>query len=99
MKMHYFGDLSRAYSYKIIVASVIDGDTLRLGISYCSKDDKFNKKLGKEIAISRLNDPFILNYLGERTYKEIDRSIVDYLLDVKNPDWVRNFMEIESFLR
>lgn len=34
----------------------VEGDTINIGVSFCSVKDQFNRKLGRKIAIGRLNN-------------------------------------------
>ena len=39
---------------RVTVAYLVDGDTLEFGVSFCSPRDNFCRRVGREIALSRM---------------------------------------------
>jgi len=116
VKFKYFGDTSKAYTNVITVASelTIEKDNndsfyyyINFNFAFCNnsnkKEDKYNKSVGRDLALSRLKEnPHKINLCrvivkGDNdkykvikpTYKEIDDVILEYILkEIGNiPPW------------
>jgi hypothetical protein len=96
MKFHYYGDLSIAKSYKVVVASEYDqkSNTMRLGVAFVNKSDKFLKNIGRNLAIDRLQTkPYIFNPIGPFDFNSLKPQITGFLTAcVSGPSWFKRFM-------
>lgn len=104
-KFHYFGDRSAAYSNVITVATMVDGDKIKAGFSFCNKKDKYVKKVGRFLAIENLHkSPVILdpqeweNTYPFGRYRYLRCLIANYLATTyeKAPSWVEALVEYEA---
>ena len=97
VKFKYFGDTSKAYTNVITVASELlydkenDNYVVKFGYAFSNKKDKYNKKIGKELALEKLKDSPMGYELGNNvSYNLINyyiREIIETL--VPTPSWVK----------
>jgi hypothetical protein len=94
LKYHYFGDVSKAYTNVVTMASFIekeDGfDVIRFGYALSNNKDVYRKKVGKNIAFNRLDkSPVRLMVKKGSTFNEIVETIGTYISEeTDNPSWV-----------
>lgn len=94
LKYHYFGDVSKAYTNVVIVASFIEKedkfDVIRFGYALSNNKDVYRKKVGKNIAFNRLRkSPVRLMINKSSTFNEIVEKIGFYISEeTDSPSWV-----------
>lgn len=94
---------SKAYTNVITVASELLYDkennnyVVKFGYAFSNKKDKYNKKIGRELAIERLvNNSYVVIVTDgtmKPTYKQIDESILEYIVEENHevPTWFINW--------
>lgn len=102
VKFKYFGDTSKAYTNVITVASELSYDKeknnylIKFGCAFSNKKDKYDKKIGKELALNRLvNKPCMFKIVNRKDFFEkprytlINRLILNYIEDEIDsiPEW------------
>ena len=98
IKYRYYGDRSKSRHNGIITAAYIydkKNNKIRIGLAFCSPKDKFNKRIGREIAKGRLerNKHITVYNVKNKPSKEVDsvvKSIVTYVI---GPSWLKKFKD------
>ena len=73
-KFHYYGDRSEAYTNVITAVTIIEGDKVKCGFSFCNKKDKYIKCIGRYLAIDQLHkSPIVLDISERITVEGIGR--------------------------
>lgn len=99
VKFKYFGDTSKAYTNVLTIASELLYDKesnkylIRFGYSFSNIKDRYDKRIGKDLALDRLCkypcNVIITDGVIKPTYKQIDESILEYIVEeIDNiPSW------------
>ncbi len=100
IKFHYFGDRSKAFSNVITVASNydIETNTLYMGVAFSSKEDRYDKEAGRQLAAERLenkqykvafHEPF------QRSYSIFHEIVKTTILrrEVAQPSWAKSIVD------
>lgn len=104
IKFHYFGDLSKAKTNVITVASELLKDPagkfhVDIAYSFSNELDVFNKHIGKQIAVNRLKKQSTRLSIGDYpVYHEINKQIAEYILSQSYiesgiPAWTINILK------
>jgi hypothetical protein len=105
-KFHYYGERSKAYANIITVATVKDGNTIKCGISFCNKKDKYVKRVGRFLAIEKLHTIPIVIDISERIilddiglYQYIHMLVASHIATTKSnvPSWAPKVVEYDYY--
>jgi hypothetical protein len=94
LKFHYYGDVSKAYTNVVTVASIVEKEegfnVIKFGYALSNDKDVYRKKVGKQIAVNRLNDsPVRLVIHKDATFNIIVEKIGHYIAEeTLSPKWV-----------
>ena len=83
-----------------ICISYDENGEFRIGISICSKDDNFSRKLGREISLDRCdNNPQLIKKLGENLPDEVKYKTSVELLNILENAISSNINEFRKNLK
>jgi hypothetical protein len=94
IKFHYLGDTSVSHTNVIAIASELtdieDEKFIKFGAAFSNKNDRYDKALGKHLAIQRFNENPYYVKVTELTFNSLIASMYNELLsDINSPSWLK----------
>jgi hypothetical protein len=99
IKFHYFGDTSTSYTNVITAASSVskneDGTgTIKFGVAFSNCTDRYDKQMGKHLAITRLDSHPFTTTVEVISFFDICKAIANYINTEmeETPSWTKTII-------